>query len=170
MATNPLTINTEDSVAVVTGGANGIGKGIVKALLTGGASVVIADIEEDVVNATVKELSPLGPVDSFITDVADEASVEDLSTYVFNTHGKCNFLFNNAGVGSGGGGKAWQNEPNDWKWCFSVNVFGQLTESFLLYQKCLNLENPDMSLIRHRAMEVSPQYPWHQCTHRVKRP
>ena len=76
MATNPLTINTEDSVAVVTGGANGIGKGIVKALLTGGASVVIADIEEDVVNATVKELSPLGPVDSFITDVADEASVE----------------------------------------------------------------------------------------------
>lgn len=124
MATNPLTINTEDSVAVVTGGANGIGKGIVKALLTGGASVVIADIEEDVVNATVKELSPLGPVDSFITDVADEASVEDLSTYVFNTHGKCNFLFNNAGVGSGGGGKAWQNEPNDWKWCFSVNVFG----------------------------------------------
>ncbi len=124
METGPLNISTEGSVAVVTGGANGIGKGIVKALLAGGASVVIADIEEDVVNATVEELSPLGPVDSFITDVANEASVEDLSTYVFKAHGKCNFLFNNAGVGSGGGGKAWQNEPNDWKWCFSVNVFG----------------------------------------------
>ena len=118
------TINIEGSLAVVTGGANGIGKGIVKALLSRGASVVIADIEEPILAETVNELSPLGPVDSFVTDVSDETSVEALSQYVFDTHGKCNLLFNNAGVGSGGGGKAWQNEPNDWKWCFGVNVFG----------------------------------------------
>tara|TARA_Y100000741_G_C18218013_1_gene544602 strand:- start:210 stop:1109 length:900 start_codon:yes stop_codon:yes gene_type:complete len=120
----PENIDIEGSVAVVTGGANGIGKGIVKALLTRGASVVIADIEEPVLAETVKELSQFGPLDSFVTDVADETSVEALSEYVFDTQGKCNLLFNNAGVGSGGGGKAWQNEPNDWKWCFSVNVFG----------------------------------------------
>ena len=120
----PENIDIEGSVAVVTGGANGIGKGIVKALLTRGASVVIADIEEAVLAETVKELSQFGPLDSFVTDVADETSVEALSEYVFDTQGKCNLLFNNAGVGSGGGGKAWQNEPNDWKWCFSVNVFG----------------------------------------------
>ena len=120
----PENIDIEGSVAVVTGGANGIGKGIVKALLTQGASVVIADIEEPVLAETVKELSQFGPLDSFVTDVADETSVEALSEYVFDTQGKCNLLFNNAGVGSGGGGKAWQNEPNDWKWCFSVNVFG----------------------------------------------
>ena len=124
MADSPENINIEGSVAVVTGGANGIGKGIVKALLSRGASVVIADIEEPVLAATVKELSQFGPLDSFVTDVADETSVEALSEYVFDTQGKCNLLFNNAGVGSGGGGKAWQNEPNDWKWCFSVNVFG----------------------------------------------
>ncbi|MDG2300573.1 MAG: SDR family NAD(P)-dependent oxidoreductase [Acidimicrobiales bacterium] len=118
------TINIEGSLAVVTGGANGIGKGIVKALLSRGASVVIADIEEPILAETVNELSPLGPIDSFVTDVSDETSVEALSQYVFDTHGKCNLLFNNAGVGSGGGGKAWQNEPNDWKWCFGVNVFG----------------------------------------------
>ena len=120
----PENIDIEGSVAVVTGGANGIGKGIVKALLTRGASVVIADIEEPVLAETIKELSQFGPLDSFVTDVADETSVEALSEYVFDTQGKCNLLFNNAGVGSGGGGKAWQNEPNDWKWCFSVNVFG----------------------------------------------
>tara|TARA_Y100000746_G_scaffold31706_1_gene23896 strand:+ start:589 stop:1488 length:900 start_codon:yes stop_codon:yes gene_type:complete len=120
----PENIDIKGSVAVVTGGANGIGKGIVKALLTRGASVVIADIEEPVLAETVKELSQFGPLDSFVTDVADETSVEALSEYVFDTQGKCNLLFNNAGVGSGGGGKAWQNEPNDWKWCFSVNVFG----------------------------------------------
>ncbi len=124
MADSPENIDIEGSVAVVTGGANGIGKGIVKALLSRGASVVIADIEEPVLAETVKELSQFGPLDSFVTDVADETSVEALSEYVFDTQGKCNLLFNNAGVGSGGGGKAWQNEPNDWKWCFSVNVFG----------------------------------------------
>ena len=124
MADSPENIDIEGSVAVVTVGANGIGKGIVKALLSRGASVVIADIEEPVLAETVKELSQFGPLDSFVTDVADETSVEALSEYVFDTQGKCNLLFNNAGVGSGGGGKAWQNEPNDWKWCFSVNVFG----------------------------------------------
>ena len=114
----------EGSVAVVTGGASGIGKGITKALLNNGATVVVADIEEKPINDTLNEFSDLVSVDGFVTDVASEESVENLSTYVYKTYGKCNLLFNNAGVGSGGGGKAWQNEPNDWKWCFSVNVFG----------------------------------------------
>ena len=117
-------ISIEGSVAVVTGGASGIGKGIVKALLNNGGTVIIADIEETPITETVKAFSDLGPVDGYVTDVANEESVEALSNYVFDTYGKCNILFNNAGVGSGGGGKAWQNEPNDWKWCFSVNVFG----------------------------------------------
>ena len=101
MTDGPENIDIEGSVAVVTGGANGIGKGIVKALLSRGASVVIADIEEPVIAETVAELSQFGPLDSFVTDVADETSVEALSEYVFDTQGKCNLLFNNAGVGSG---------------------------------------------------------------------
>lgn len=117
-----LTIN--GAIAVVTGGANGIGKGIVKALLNRGATVVIADIEKDVIDATVEEFSGVGPVSGMRTDVSDESSVETLADRVFAAHGKCNLLFNNAGVTSGGGGKPWQQEPNDWRWCFGVNVFG----------------------------------------------
>ena len=118
----PLRI--EGSVAVVTGGASGIGKGIVKALLRRGARVVVADIEEPVLAEAVGELSSLGPVEGVSTDVSDERSVSALADHVFDTYGRCNLLFCNAGVTSGGGGKPWQQEPNDWRWCFGVNVFG----------------------------------------------
>ena len=112
------------STAVVTGGASGIGKGISKALLRRGARVVIADIEEPVLEQAVGELSPLGPVEGVRTDVSDEDSVTALADHVFDNYGACNLLFCNAGVTSGGGGKPWQQEPNDWRWCFGVNVFG----------------------------------------------
>ena len=113
-----------DSVAVVTGGASGIGKGIVGALLRHGAKVVIADIEQSAIDETVAEVSAHGDVTGIRTDITDEASVKALADAVYERHGKVNLLYNNAGVTSGGGGKPWQQEPNDWRWCFGVNVFG----------------------------------------------
>ena len=113
-----------DSVAVVTGGASGIGKGIVGALLRHGAKVVIADIEQSAIDGTVAEMSAHGDVTGIRTDITDEASVKALADAVYERHGKVNLLYNNAGVTSGGGGKPWQQEPNDWRWCFGVNVFG----------------------------------------------
>lgn len=113
-----------DSVAVVTGGASGIGKGIVGSLLRHGAKVVIADIEQSAIDETVAEMSAHGDVIGIRTDITDEASVKALADAVYERHGKVNLLYNNAGVTSGGGGKPWQQEPNDWRWCFGVNVFG----------------------------------------------
>ena len=69
----------EGRVAVVTGGANGIGRGIVEALLGEGARVVIADIEEPVLDAAESELSARGEVSGIRTDVSDPASVEALA-------------------------------------------------------------------------------------------
>jgi NAD(P)-dependent dehydrogenase (short-subunit alcohol dehydrogenase family) len=111
-------------VAVVTGGAAGIGRGIVEALLAEGARVVIGDIEEPVLETTVAELGDRGEVLGVRTDVSDFDSVEALAKTVFDRFGACHLLFNNAGVGTGGGGYPWEHEPNDWKWCFGVNVFG----------------------------------------------
>jgi len=113
-----------EKVAVVTGGANGVGRGIVEALLEEGARVVIADIEQPVLDRAVSELSDRGEVAGVGTDVSDPASVEALAKTVFDRYGTCHLLFNNAGVTSGGGGLPWEQEPNDWKWCFGVNVFG----------------------------------------------
>ena len=111
-------------VAVVTGGAAGIGRGITEALLEEGARVVVADVEEPVLDLAIKELSELGPVRGVVTDVSSPESVEALAADVFATEGACHLLFNNAGVTSGGGGRPWEQEANDWTWCFSVNVFG----------------------------------------------
>ncbi len=111
-------------VAVVTGGAAGIGRGIVEALLEDGARVVIADIEAPVLEQTVGELAATGDVLGVVTDVSDFASVEALADTVYDKYGTCNILWNNAGVTSGGGGNPWDQEPNDWRWCFGVNVFG----------------------------------------------
>jgi NAD(P)-dependent dehydrogenase (short-subunit alcohol dehydrogenase family) len=111
-------------VAVVTGGANGIGRGIVEALLEEGARVVVADIEQSVLDAAIAELKNHGEVRGVVTDVSKPESVEALAADVYATEGACHLLFNNAGVTSGGGGKPWEQEANDWRWCFGVNVFG----------------------------------------------
>ena len=113
-----------DRVVVVTGGANGIGRGLVEALLDEGARVVVADIEQAVLDSTVRELASRGEIVGIRTDVADEASVRALADAVYSQFGLCHALFNNAGVTSGGGGLPWEQEPNDWRWCFSVNVIG----------------------------------------------
>ncbi|MEP6623468.1 MAG: SDR family NAD(P)-dependent oxidoreductase [Acidimicrobiia bacterium] len=122
MTESPLEI--KGMVAVVTGGAGGIGRGIAGALLRHGATVVIADVEQGAIDATIADLSSLGSVSGHRTDISDEHSVAELADAVYATHGRCNLLYNNAGVTSGGGGKPWQQEPNDWRWCFGVNVFG----------------------------------------------
>jgi NAD(P)-dependent dehydrogenase (short-subunit alcohol dehydrogenase family) len=111
-------------VAVVTGGASGIGEGLVEALLEEGARVVVADVERPVLDATVARLRSFGEVTAVVTDVSRPASVEACARQVYDTYGACHLLFNNAGVGGGGVAKPWHWTPNDWAWCFGVNVFG----------------------------------------------
>lgn len=111
-------------IAVVTGGASGIGKGIAEALLEQGATVVIADVEEPAIDKAVGELSPLGTVEGVVTDVSKPESLEALADHVFGIYGACHLLFNNAGVTSGGGGLPWEQEPTDWQFVMNVNVLG----------------------------------------------
>jgi NAD(P)-dependent dehydrogenase (short-subunit alcohol dehydrogenase family) len=111
-------------VAVVTGGASGIGEGLVRALLEEKAKVVIADVERAVLDETLANLDGEGDVSGVVTDVSSAESVEACAAEVYERHGACHLLFNNAGVGGGGVAKPWNWTPNDWKWAFGVNVFG----------------------------------------------
>lgn len=113
-----------DKIAVVTGGAGGIGAGLAEALLEAGARVVLADVERAALDETASRLAPLGEVRAVVTDVSDPGSVARCADSVFESFGRCHLLFNNAGVGGGGVAKPWHWTPNDWRWCFGVNVFG----------------------------------------------
>jgi NAD(P)-dependent dehydrogenase (short-subunit alcohol dehydrogenase family) len=110
-----------DRIAVVTGGANGIGKALVRAFLGEGMKVVIADVEAPVLEATCRELGD--DVMGVVTDVSDPASVQALADRVFETHGACHLLCNNAGVGAPNL-DLWETEPTDFEWVFGVNVAG----------------------------------------------
>lgn len=123
-ATDVGPVSVDSAVAVVTGGASGIGRVIVEALLDQGATVYVADVEQAALQTAITELAGRGPVVGAVLDVTNEAATEELADRVFAEHGRCNFLFLNAGVTSGGGGLPWQQEPNDWRWCLGVNVIG----------------------------------------------
>jgi len=112
-----------DRVAVVTGGASGVGKALAKALLGEGMKVVLADVEAPALRATAEELSQLGDVTSQVTDVRDFAALESLADHTWDTFGGCHLLCNNAGV-SVAQLKVWETTPSDWEWVHGVNVRG----------------------------------------------
>jgi len=114
-----------DKTAVVTGGASGIGRALCQALLNGGAQVVIADIEQSALDRSCAELSSLGAVAAFKTDVTDPESVAALADFTWARFGGCELLFNNAGVGlKEAQRRLWTLTPNDWSWGWQVNVAG----------------------------------------------
>ena len=110
-------------VAVVTGGASGIGRALARALLAEGAIVVIADVEQGALETAVEELGKEGQVSGVRVDVSRRESVEALAKAVYAKHGACHLLFNNAGVAAPSA-KVWETTVNDWAWVHGVNVMG----------------------------------------------
>ena len=110
-------------VAVVTGGASGVGKALAKALLGEGMRVVLADVEEPALKATAEELSALGELSCQVTDVRRFDALVALADHTWSTFGACHLLCNNAGV-SVAQLNVWETTPNDWAWVHGVNVRG----------------------------------------------
>lgn len=113
-----------DRVAVVTGGASGIGRALAAAFLAEGMKVVIADVEEPALKTACEELGASGgQISGVVTDVSSIESVTALADRVYDTHGACHLLCNNAGV-SVANLNIWETEPTDWAWVHGVNVRG----------------------------------------------
>lgn len=112
-------------VAVVTGGAGGIGRALGERFATAGMKVVLGDLVAEPLDAVVAELRADGhDVTGVVTDVSDLSSVEHLRDRAYEEYGAVHVLCNNAGVGAGAEGKMWEHTLNDWGWGLSVNVWG----------------------------------------------
>ncbi len=112
-------------VAVVTGGASGVGRAMGERFAAEGMRVVLADVEAPVLDAAVAELREQGhDVMGVVTDVSDYDSVVRLRDEALDAHGAVHVLCNNAGVGAGAEGHMWDHELNDWRWALGVNVWG----------------------------------------------
>lgn len=110
-------------VAVVTGGASGIGKALAVALGEAGARLVLADVEGPALAAASGELASRGfEVLPVVTDVRHWESVEALASATIERYGTVHLVCNNAGVG--GGGVIRDISLKMWRWVIDVNLWG----------------------------------------------
>lgn len=111
-------------VAVVTGGASGIGRGMAERFAHEGMRVVLADVEVSALQRAVAEMRAAGAsIEGVSCDVSERSSVVSLSNTAFDAFGRVDILCNNAGVSSGAAA-SWQQTESDWKWVLGVNLWG----------------------------------------------
>ena len=111
-------------VAVVTGAASGIGRGLARRFAEEGMRVVLADVERDALEAAAAELRETGAeLLAVETDVSSAESVEALADRAYEAFGAVHVVCNNAGVG-GGRGPTQDTTVADWEWILGVNLWG----------------------------------------------
>ena len=111
-------------VAVITGAAGGIGRGMAEAFAAAGMKVVLSDVEEPALTETTKALRSQGAdVHAVVTDVSKPDQVQALAEESVERFGAVDVLCNNAGIGVPSA-SSWETSLDDWKWTIEVNLMG----------------------------------------------
>ena len=115
--------NFAGKVAVITGGASGLGREFANTAFARGMKIVLADVEGNSLERAATELRAQGAqVLSMLCDVRKGPQVQALADAAMKRYGAVHLVFNNAGVGSGG--LIWENSEADWEWVLGVNLWG----------------------------------------------
>ena len=118
----------KDKVAVVTGAASGIGRGMAETFVAAGMKVVLSDIDQWPLEETTRRLLAAGAdVHPVLTDVSKADQVDNLAKQTLSRYGAVHVLCNNAGIGGLGGdgnGASWTSSLDDWHWTLGVNLMG----------------------------------------------
>lgn len=113
----------ENKIAIVTGGASGIGRALAHALAKQGADVVVADIQIDLAKTVAAEICDSGgKASAYKLDVTDSDAVESFVLAVGTERGRLDYMFNNAGIAIIGEFRDFSTA--DWKNILNVNVVG----------------------------------------------
>jgi NAD(P)-dependent dehydrogenase (short-subunit alcohol dehydrogenase family) len=114
----------KDKVAVITGGASGIGLALARRAAAEGMQLVLADIEDTALAAAADELRGKGAqVLTVKCDVSRAEDMEELAEKTLKACGGVHLVCNNAGVG-GVRVKTWEASAKDWQWVLGVNLWG----------------------------------------------
>ena len=115
--------NFSGKTAVLTGAGSGFGLECARIGAKLGMNLVLVDVQQDALDAAAHELESAGAqVLALKVDVSSASQMEALGAAVLARFGAPHFVFNNAGVGSGG--LIWENSVKDWEWVLGVNVMG----------------------------------------------
>jgi 2-dehydro-3-deoxy-L-rhamnonate dehydrogenase (NAD+) len=112
-------IDLEDRVAIVTGGAQGIGLAVAERFVASGARVVLWDIDAARLDAARARLG--ASADAAAVELTDDTAVTAAAQAVLGTHGRIDILVNNAGI-TGGNGPTWELAPDVWRRTVEVNL------------------------------------------------
>ncbi len=111
-------------VAVVTGAASGIGRGMARAFASEGMALVLADVAKSSLDAVAEEMRDRGvEAIAVVTDVSDPAAVEALAAQSFDAFEAVHVLCNNAGV-LNDNVPTWESSVEEWNWVLGVNLMG----------------------------------------------
>lgn len=118
----------DGKVAVVTGGASGMGRAMAERFAQEGMKVVLADVEAAALETAVQQMRQAEhEVIGVLTDVSQAESVENLAREALRAFGKVHVVCNNAGVSGGNGSPGsviWEASLKDWTWVTNVNYWG----------------------------------------------
>jgi 3-oxoacyl-[acyl-carrier protein] reductase len=115
------TIDLKGRVAIITGGARGIGFAAAAKMLASGASVAIWDIDEAAMSKAAASLSSAGKVYPARVELTDETSIKAATDALMREAGKIDILVNNAGI-TGGNAPTWELSPDVWRQVIEVNL------------------------------------------------
>ena len=114
-----------DRVAVITGGASGIGRGVADVLAEEGMKIVLADVERPALEKAAAEMADAGAdVTPVECDVSKAESVAALADRSLEAYGAIHLLCNNAGVGGSGALASFEAPLDEWEWVLGVNLMG----------------------------------------------
>ena len=123
--TNPIMDVFDGKVAVITGAASGIGRGLARKAARERMHVVLADIEAPALDEAAADVTALGAETLAVTtDVSDGDAVEALAAAAYERFGAVHLVCLNAGVFQAG--VSWQRTVADWEWVLAVNLWGPI--------------------------------------------
>ena len=115
------TIDLHGRVALVTGGAQGIGCVTAERMLRSGASVMLWDIDAARLAQARSALAPLGRVETAVVELTEQAAVDSAAAQAASLLGRIDILVDNAGI-TGGNGTTWELDPVVWRRVIEVNL------------------------------------------------